>query len=714
MIIAHIPDREGTCLYIEFTSSSHLFGTVNRIHDMRNKKLYQTIHPRDVLIAVIVSSAALIVYLLTITPSLSYLSPDGSELATVPAILGLAHSPGYPVYTWLGYLFSLLPVRDVAFRINLMSAVMAAMATGGLYLVGIRLLPDGHLGDGGFERFIRRTACAGSSLALAFSPTFWSQALIAEVYTTNAAFIVFTLLALLRWERTQKALDFFWFALLLGLSSGTHISTLGFGLGMAIFVLMTSWRVLINWRWWLAALAGFGLGIAQYAWLPLKAFTLNDAQMLRAAPTTWQGFYNYTLGAFSQMRFAFSLGELPGRLVLYFSMLIDELGWFFLALGAIGLFSLLLRRPRHFFLLVGMYLVHIWFFMQYSVFDLNVFYIPAHMIWSLLTMFGALELFTWIERAWQQVIQKRGREPQWSRRIQRGILAGACAAALLTPAGWQVAENWQQNDYSRDTAINDFYANVWQTLPDGATLLTDSGVFGYDAFYWRLVYNMRSDVFLPALEVKTLASSIVHGEDLYSTSDGFTRQGPGALPGGKADQAEWRVPILFGETPEVTGMGRSQLVLYKLSDAPPDVTDEGASPDAGVNTRLDGYTLEGASIKQSIVESGGYMDVWLYWRLPEKGALGQRTGFMLHMSERALVSATVGLGLLPQLWQAGEIQAGGILVDKLRLVVPATMDAGAAELTVTDANGQNSVVVGQIMVANEMNEVDGWLQNAGR
>ncbi|MCD6402197.1 MAG: DUF2723 domain-containing protein, partial [Anaerolineales bacterium] len=74
----------------------------------------------NILFAFGVSFTALLVYLLTLTPSLSYLSPDGSELATIPYILGLAHSPGYPLYTWLGFLFShLLPFGDVAYRINL-------------------------------------------------------------------------------------------------------------------------------------------------------------------------------------------------------------------------------------------------------------------------------------------------------------------------------------------------------------------------------------------------------------------------------------------------------------------------------------------------------------------------------------------------------------------------------------------------------------------
>ena len=69
---------------------------------------------------------SLVVYLLTLTPSLSYNSIDGNELATVPSQLGLLHQTGYPVYTWVGKVFSLLPFGEVAYRANLLSAVSAA------------------------------------------------------------------------------------------------------------------------------------------------------------------------------------------------------------------------------------------------------------------------------------------------------------------------------------------------------------------------------------------------------------------------------------------------------------------------------------------------------------------------------------------------------------------------------------------------------------
>ena len=89
-------------------------------------------HWPDAPIAFIIFALRLVVCNTTLTPSLSYKSPDDNEFVTVCYILGLAHSTGYPLYTWLGKLFTLIPIGDVAHRVNLMSAVLGA---GGVVLL---------------------------------------------------------------------------------------------------------------------------------------------------------------------------------------------------------------------------------------------------------------------------------------------------------------------------------------------------------------------------------------------------------------------------------------------------------------------------------------------------------------------------------------------------------------------------------------------------
>jgi 4-amino-4-deoxy-L-arabinose transferase-like glycosyltransferase len=454
----------------------------------------------DYWLALALTALALFVYVSTLTPSLSYLSPDGNELATIPYLLGLAHSPGYPVYTWLGKLFTLLPFGDIAHRVNLLSAAMGALSIGSLYLL-ITIILNPRVAS----PMLRRTAALFSAMLFAFSPTFWSQSVIAEVYAPNIAFIALTLLALLYWEKTRRDRDFFLFALAFGLSLGTHISNLGFAPAFVVFILLTDPSSLKRPRWWLAAIAGFGIGILQFLWR-----TLNDRMMLERAPVTIMGMYKYTLGAFSQIKFAFPIEELPLRLVLYIDLIRNEFGLSGILFGLVGLFSLLFRRTKYYFLLVLMYLVHVWFFIQYRVFDLEVFFLAAHFIWAIFIAFGITELLGALER-----LAKRLKN-SFTVRILTSALALLTILIGLTP----LARNWYTSDRSDDVAVNDFYANVWEILPENSALITRGGVMGYDAFYWPLIYNTRTDVFLPTLPTPFPVSTSLDGLAARPSSTG--------------------------------------------------------------------------------------------------------------------------------------------------------------------------------------------------
>lgn len=102
--------------------------------------------------------------------------------------LAIAHQTGYPLYTLLGKLFSLAVPANVAWAVNLLSAVAGALTVGLVYLVGRQLTR-------------RRLPALLGAVALAASPVFWSQAVIAEVYTLNSAFVAAMLWLALRWAR---------------------------------------------------------------------------------------------------------------------------------------------------------------------------------------------------------------------------------------------------------------------------------------------------------------------------------------------------------------------------------------------------------------------------------------------------------------------------------------------------------------------------------
>src|SRR6187551_1508010 len=83
---------------------------------------------RDCNLCLVVGATAFVLYLLTL--SRGVLGGDAGELQFVPPILGLTHPTGYPLQVLLHYAWSILPIGSVAYRLNLLDALIAAGAVG--------------------------------------------------------------------------------------------------------------------------------------------------------------------------------------------------------------------------------------------------------------------------------------------------------------------------------------------------------------------------------------------------------------------------------------------------------------------------------------------------------------------------------------------------------------------------------------------------------
>ena len=131
---------------------------------------------------------AFALYVATLAPSV--MPGDYAEFQFSAAILGVPHPTGYPLYILLGNLFTMLPVGDVAYRVNLSSAVYMAGAVGMLYALGVKLLRLLGWGRAWWA------AAVGAAL-FAVSPTPWSMSLVARSYALNALLVGCVLFALI-------------------------------------------------------------------------------------------------------------------------------------------------------------------------------------------------------------------------------------------------------------------------------------------------------------------------------------------------------------------------------------------------------------------------------------------------------------------------------------------------------------------------------------
>jgi len=134
----------------------------------------------------IVFALSLGLYVRTLAPTV--LPSNSGEFQFVADILGIAHPPGYPLYTMLGKLFTLIPLGDVAYRVNLMSAFFAAL-TLALVSCTVRRVTDSALGG------------VVGALALGTSTTFWAQATTANTRSLTAFFTALMLFALVSYAK---------------------------------------------------------------------------------------------------------------------------------------------------------------------------------------------------------------------------------------------------------------------------------------------------------------------------------------------------------------------------------------------------------------------------------------------------------------------------------------------------------------------------------
>ncbi|MBI5934499.1 MAG: DUF2723 domain-containing protein [Chloroflexi bacterium] len=208
----------------------------------------------DLLVAALIWLSAFALYVRTLAPSLLW--GDSAEFQVLSYTLGMTHPSGYTTQIILGKFFTLIPLGNIAWRVNLMSAFFGAFAAAQVYLI-VRM----------FNRW--RVAAVAASALLALSEGFWWRALVAESYATAASMIASVWLLTLLWNRSGKWQYLFLAGLLGGLSVGIH-STVVMTAASVLVIMTLAARKRAD---WLGASAGALIGLA----LTLATFLYVDA-----------------------------------------------------------------------------------------------------------------------------------------------------------------------------------------------------------------------------------------------------------------------------------------------------------------------------------------------------------------------------------------------------------------------------------------------------
>jgi len=250
--------------------------------DYRSERRLHVLWARTLL-----SVAVGVLYLGTLLPGGFWL--DTSEFIAGVHTLGVVHPPGHPLYVMLAkFLSLLLPFGDIAFRINLFSALTGV---GCALLVAeiVRILVDAVS-----ERQIIGAAWLGAAAGWLFATTSgaWMQGIRAEVYALNTLLILLAILFAMRfWDRKSHGAAYA-FSATIGLALCNHHYLTFFFLPAPLLMLASTQngRDLLSSRRCLVACSLVMCGLLAYAYLPIRAAT--DPVVNWGDPTTLERFFD--------------------------------------------------------------------------------------------------------------------------------------------------------------------------------------------------------------------------------------------------------------------------------------------------------------------------------------------------------------------------------------------------------------------------------------
>jgi hypothetical protein len=447
----------------------------------------------DAMLAALVGLIAFAAYLATLYPGLTGVG-DAAKFSFVGPVLGTPHAPGYPLYLIVSHLFSYLPVGTLAYRMNVLSAILGALTAALVYLIVRRL------GAG-------RTTAVSAALALAFGDAFWSRALYAKGYTLNAALVAGGILALLRWDDLRRPADLYWAAAIFALSIGNHLTVIALLPALVLFPLLTDPRTALRPKTILLVLLFLLAGFAQYGLILVR--TLQHAPYLEARASNLQELWV----VMTARRFAHEIGTFPiaalllTRVPAVARLLLREFTAIGLLVFVVGFGWLTARHPRRAMLL--------------GLGACGVLALTANMSSNedqgfLLSVFVLM---------WSVVGVGLERIAIGLRRVPpRPAAALSLAVALWLPCS-QVLTNYRVNDHHADTAEPRFFDALFQALPGRAAIVSEEYRVDMMVLYKLLGEHANGSRDVRLIDAKADVVSRLHDEgfEVFAFAKGQAR-----------------------------------------------------------------------------------------------------------------------------------------------------------------------------------------------
>ncbi len=400
---------------------------------------------------------------------------DVGDLVTAAIVGGVAHPPGYPLFTLLGFILTRLNIFTPAFMVGLISVFSSSVSVLVYYFFSLKLTNSKLIA------FI-------SSLILAFNYLFWFYAEIAEVFALNNLFVIILMFLAYLYYKQRKIKYLYLLSLALGLSITNHHTIILIFPSLVILVLTNYKQILRKPKEIIKCILLFLLGFSVYLYVPIASFfdPVVNWDKVRDLNSFFHLFLRKDYGTFSAGLFPSPV--VAQRVVIlntYLFNLITQTTIPVVLLSLIGAVYLYIRDKTLFLALFLGFLISGPFFIAYAGFPIvNTFFIG---IYERFFVMSAIILLLFLPLGLKYLSQTT------TRLINKDLVKLIISVFIIIPI-MLFYYNFPKTDL-HDIWVGDYLAfDYLSPLPWNSVLLVSGDTQQFNTWYVRFGLGFRSDV----------------------------------------------------------------------------------------------------------------------------------------------------------------------------------------------------------------------------
>ncbi len=405
---------------------------------------------------------AFAIYLNILSPSVYF--GDSGELISMAYTLGIPHPTGFSLYMLVAKIFSYIPIGNIAFRINVLSAFFAALIPAILVLIfNISFFKKQE------NKFIKLILPFFVALVFIFSYTILSQSVAARIYTLNGFLCAICLfLFFYYFEYTNNIKTLYLLAFITGLGTGVHLSLVLFAVILWIYIIFQKFNTVKKSIVPLIIFFISGLSINLYLLIRAQ----SEIVLKWANISSVNDFFNYiTQKQYSKKMFS---RDLQGYLY-FFSEIIKFIIREFSIIGFIafisGMIKAFFNKYKYFWLLFILFLSNILLLSVYGNYtDLQLafrYFIPSYIIAAFFIYYILFDLYISIKTKKAVII----------------FISLSFVILLIVIAAKNVRENNRSNNF---IAYN-YPHDILRYMPENANVFTSGDNQIYTIAYAKFV-----------------------------------------------------------------------------------------------------------------------------------------------------------------------------------------------------------------------------------